>query len=565
MKYNRLTRRHVLQGLGISLALPLLPSLSARADGGAALPKFLVSQWYPHGGISVENTYPIYGTSSALTSSTMFAATGAEPAHHLSSAKLVDLKRTHAQVSAQRLQVLPDYDNGAARVSPLIGSFVSDAVLQQLNVLLGVDLMHYCGHTRGYLGNFSNRDGIPTGLADVPIPTIDAVIANSTNFYSAAERASQKAPAIGVFGGELLSSVVSGSGVATNPFHANSIGDLFQLLFQGVSSTPGTVDPRVAVVDRVYADYHRVVSASSAPGRRISLEDKARLTEYMDNVKGISDRMRAIAASSCDLPPTPTAAQKAQQLRNPDYQWGAGTPTTAAGQASLQRSTLELANMLLVHAFQCGTTRIAIQKLPGLHVKWDPNYFNDASTSGASDTHQQLFHRHAEVARQQYLMETQRFLFQYAYVDLIERMRTTQVVPGVSMLDQSLVYWAAECGPVTHQGMALPAILAGKAGGFFKTGNYVDYRNFERPVSRGPQAFNFGVPQNRLLGTICQAMGLAPAEYELSDAVYGTKFPGRGGKVPGYGDPGFGIAGLNKTPFPQAELNAMSDALPVVT
>jgi hypothetical protein len=128
-----------------------------------------------------------------------------------------------------------------------------------------------------------------------------------------------------------------------------------------------------------------------------------------------------------------------------------------------------------------------------------------------------------------------------------------------------VVYWGAECGPTTHQAWVLPTILAGKGGGFFKTGNYVDYRNFDRPVTKGPQTLNFGVPQNRLLANLCLAMGLSRSDFELDDTAYATKFPTRGGKVPGYGDPGLGIPGLNKVSFSPLELGAMSDPLPVIT
>jgi hypothetical protein len=59
-------------------------------------------------------------------------------------------------------------------------------------------------------------------------------------------------------------------------------------------------------------------------------------------------------------------------------------------------------------------------------------------------------------------------------------------------------------------------------------------------------------------------MGLTPAEYELSDAAYATKFAARGGKVPGYGDPLL-ETGDDKVPYLPESVADMSTKLPVVT
>ena len=198
MKFNRLSRRHFLQGIGgASLALPLLPSLMNRAEAQTmTAPRFFVSTWVGHGGISAENAYPIDSTVS-LTDNTLTPAAGTELAHVARSGRLVDLKRTHAATLSARSQAITDFDAGAARFSPLLGSFVEDSLLAKLNVLRGIDFLHGGGHTRGYLGNFTNRDGgVDNGLADSPVPTIDAVISASSKFYSTGDRALLKAPVL---------------------------------------------------------------------------------------------------------------------------------------------------------------------------------------------------------------------------------------------------------------------------------------------------------------------------------------------------------------------------------
>ena len=104
------------------------------------------------------------------------------------------------------------------------------------------------------------------------------------------------------------------------------------------------------------------------------------------------------------------------------------------------------------------------------------------------------------------------------------------------------MYWTAECGFNTHGGMNLPMVTAGGAGGFIKTGKFVDYRAPNRFINdstyNSPLGY-MGVPLNRFLGTTLQALGVPPSAYELSPTLF-TGSLGRipissRGTVPGYG------------------------------
>jgi hypothetical protein len=569
MHFDRASRRHFLRGLGASLTLPLLPSLMSRAEAQAtqaALPRFFIALWHGHGGVHVDNAYPLDATVS-LTTQGLYPAANGNPAHDLRFGRLVDLKRTHAQTMGSRSQALPDFDTGAARVSPLIGSFVSDALLAKMNVLRGIDFLTWGGHTRGFLGDFVNRDGdADNGLANVRVPTIDAVIGASSKFYAAGERALVKAPSLAV-GADRISTYRSGAGVARNPYSAETLGDLFSLLFNQVQTTPGQVDPRASLVDRVHQDYVRTTRGAFGPGRRIGREDKLRLEEYVAGVRTIGDRLRATVSAGCSVP-TVSATQRPLYYREgeADWEWGNAPSGTAARQLEA-RQALELSNALLVSAMQCGSTRVVVRMLSSLKDQWNPAVFNTASQfeGHRTDSHAMCFHNHFMEDRQRIIMETQRFNFEFGFVDLCRRLDATQVVPGVTMLDQALVYWSAESGPSTHDAKSVPAILAGSAGGFFRTGHYVDFTNRARAIrARYGNMWRAGIPQNRLLANVCQAMGLDATDYELSDAAYATKFPGRGGRVPGYGDP-FVEGGDDRVPYLPAQIADMSAKLPIVT
>jgi hypothetical protein len=67
-------------------------------------------------------------------------------------------------------------------------------------------------------------------------------------------------------------------------------------------------------------------------------------------------------------------------------------------------------------------------------------------------------------------------------------------------LQETIVYVSGDMGdPARHSSRSVPTILAGGCGGHFKMGRYVDLR-------RGPGGD--GVPNNRLLVSICQAFGV---------------------------------------------------------
>jgi len=97
MKYNRLNRRHFLQGVGATMTLPFLPSLLSRAEAQTlTAPRFFVSSWVGHGGLSVENAYPLDGNVT-LTDAQLYATSGNDGPHVAKWGRLLDMKRTHAE------------------------------------------------------------------------------------------------------------------------------------------------------------------------------------------------------------------------------------------------------------------------------------------------------------------------------------------------------------------------------------------------------------------------------------------------------------------------------------
>ncbi len=578
MKYRPLSRRHLLQGAGgFALALPFMPSLMSQAHAQSIpKPKFLVLMAHGHGGVSAENTYPVNATVSAnLTSSTLYAAMNGAPKHDIVSGDLLSLKRTHAQTAASRSQVIKDFDNGAARISPMIGSFVPDALLAKMNLLCGLDVMCGSGHWAGMFGNFGNSFGGPpdpaNGRSVKQVPTIDYVVSQSNKFYSDADRTLVRAPSL-MLGNWGTSFYRSGNDVGENPYRSWNLGDMYDKLFAGVNTKPGQTDPDAPLVDVLYDDYKRLARGAFGPARRLGKDDRVRLEAHMSNLQEISQRLKAVTSAACTLP-TITSTQRNDFIRGGDVTWDwDSAPPDAAGQLADVKAASELFNLMTIQAFLCGTTRIVVRTVSPLLAP-DPTYIQDY--------HHALFHNHFVPQIQEDYMANHRQAFQMAFVDLISKMNATEVLPGVPLLDQSLVYWTAESGVSTHDNLTFPTIAAGSAGGFLKTGQYVDYRNTlvgsgmgystgitdpEREVVR----LYRGIAQNRWLATICQAMGLDPVDYELKDDFFDDpalpttnrlKFPERGGMAPGYGDSAFKSYFYS---WPEHIVRDMSEVMPLL-
>lgn len=458
MQYKALSRRHLLQGAGgFALAVPFMPSLMNAAHAQSiAKPKVLVLMAHTHGGVSAENVFPINATGGAdLATLPLYAAMNGAPKHYMRAGELVALKRTHAQTTAVRSQAIEDFDAGAARVSPLVGSFVPDALLSKMNLLCGLDVMCGSGHWAGIFGNFGNAFGAPPnpqyGRSARQVPTIDDVIARSPKFYSDAERLLVKAPSVAYSGtaggGWGLSFVKSGADVGPNPYAATRLGQLHDRLFAGVSAQPGKSDPDGPLVDVLYEDYRRLARGAFGPGRRLGKDDRVRLEAHMGNLDEIGRKLKAITTAACAVP-AQTSAERSRFIRNGDtsWDWTDSRLDTPEAQVADVAASSALFNQMMVQAFLCGTTRVLVRSVGSIA----------SPLPGYSDYHQDLYHGHWRPSAQQDLVRSLRTSFQSAFVDLIAKMNAAEVLPGVNLLDQSLVYWTAECGVGTHDAIPTP-------------------------------------------------------------------------------------------------------------
>jgi hypothetical protein len=108
---------------------------------------------------------------------------------------------------------------------------------------------------------------------------------------------------------------------------------------------------------------------------------------------------------------------------------------------------------------------------------------------------------------------------QLAY--LLDKLAGIVDVDGNTLLSNSVVLWTNEQNKGNnHSRFTMPYLLAGSAGGYFKTGRYLKY--FEDADADAEKAGEppTDIGHNRLLVSLCNAMGIETEEF--GDPRFGT-------------------------------------------
>jgi hypothetical protein len=146
---------------------------------------------------------------------------------------------------------------------------------------------------------------------------------------------------------------------------------------------------------------------------------------------------------------------------------------------------------LLAGAFACDLTRVAT--LQWTHAESNQTF----PFIGVSGQHHTMSHAgDGDAAAQESLTKINVFYAeQFRY--LLEKLSSYREGDR-TLLDNTVVFWAIEVGKGNnHAHRDLPFLLAGSAGGYFRTGRFVDY-----------QARGRAQPHNNLLVSLGNALGL---------------------------------------------------------
>lgn len=365
-----------------------------------------------------------------------------------------------------------------------------------MNLMKGLSLTGglYQGHNGGVLcGSHSGTEADPR----IPLygKSIDVIMEQSANVYPAGQSIGRKAI-------RLQSPGFSFDRVNGTPIKSGTVqGDraLFNLIFESLPSGTGGPTPlqiqnqtnRKLIVDQVYADLKALESNS-----RISREDKNILDRYVSSVHELQQKIIANNAGlgpSCSQPSlTLQSTTSGNYYQFPeDPRWG----ITNVG--TLFDNYLEMIRL----AFACDLTRVVYIG----NAIWSDSPVAVSSDGGL----------HHECASSELAADRQKWgLLKMLKLAQMLQSTTDPFGSGATLLDNSSILFTNELGSWTtaHSTFAMPAVMFGSAGGFFKTGNYVDYTQLPITKKFGATA-SPGRPYKQLMQSIMQSMGVPKSEY----------------------------------------------------
>lgn len=216
---------------------------------------------------------------------------------------------------------------------------------------------------------------------------------------------------------------------------------------------------RQSVLDFIKDDIGRLQT-------RVSSEDKAKLEAHLGGIRNIEQRLQN-TTSACKPITMPAKYNHRDMAMFPEV------------------GRLQTDLMLLAHT--CGMTRVSTFMWANAD-SWQ--YF---PWIGVNEEHHELSHAGDgdAVATEKLVKINVWHSEQFKYV--LDSLAAVTEPDGSNMLDNSLVLWGNELGAGnTHSYTDIPWVLAGSAGGYFKTGRQLNYQN---------------VPHNNLLVSVCNAMG----------------------------------------------------------
>jgi hypothetical protein len=257
------------------------------------------------------------------------------------------------------------------------------------------------------------------------------------------------------------------------------------------NSTVST-DLKSMLVDRVLADYQALRS-----NPRLGSADRQRVEAHIAFLAETDTKVKRLGAVC-------------QQMR-PDS-------------SITDRSTiLQTMNNVIVGLISCGMCNLFIGWAEAL-LNDDPDQWHVWSHQGYSNDDDTIANATAYTS----MVEQSRAVMKDMCLDLAQKL------DQVGELDNSLIVCIQEHNKRGHESWNVPVIAFGSAGGTFKTGQYVDFRDI---AGRDDLIYSrYGFPMNQLYANILLAMEMPAASFEAlnktRDGSSSSFKPGSGYGVP---------------------------------
>jgi hypothetical protein len=357
-------------------------------------------------------------------------------------------------------------------------SFIKGGILEplaphasELVICDGIDFVGFDNHAPGMAGMLTGNGGASSATRGMSVDQYVAANLGANTRFDSLEFGVQTS----AWGGQVQTRMsYSSAGTFVTP--EDRPRNAFQRMFGNVTGDPADLD-KLALRKRSILDVVKGDLAELYP--RLAREEQIKLEQHLEALRKGEKGMPG--ATTCASPPALA-----------DIDANANDNFPAVGRAQMD---------LLVTALACGLTRVA--SIQWAHTvsptvfRWlnlteghhDLSHKDDSNVQGVADF----------VAAERWYAE------QFAY--LLAALRAMPE-PGASgtMLDHTVVLWAKELADGRrHDGKSVPFVLAGKAGGYLKTGRYLNFQ---------------GAPHQKLLVSVCQAMGLTNPTF--GDPSHGT-------------------------------------------
>ena len=457
--FNPLSRRQFLIGAGgTALALPLLPSLlprEARAatEAAASAERFFVHTTTWHGVFQSQFFGPLLDQVPAATQS--YGGITIRQAQLAAAAK-----------ASGDLTVISDILQ--ARSSKLTARMLS-----RMNIINGLDFAVSGGHNRG-----------GTLGGDATSPTIDQVLGSASSFYPNAVLQ----PAIVR---NLVSLSKSGTATVQTTPTAESNVKLFDRLFKnaagGGTTTPTPTDKTV-LVDRV-KEHADLVMADAA----CSADCKSRLGDYLDLLNQVEGKLAQTPVSSTFQRPTSDTSS---------LESAAGF----YGQPPSQAQVEQLWNDIVVAAFSAGISRVYVNGSTSYTFGPEPEHA----------WHNDYAHALDDTAKRAGFNAAVQLQFESCMLDMATKMDQVKTADGKTLFDKALIASGFELGsggnPGHHHNRCIPIIALGDAGGYFKTGQSLDYRDLNSFNWSSDPHWYSGLLYTQWMGMVLRAMGVSTSD-----------------------------------------------------
>jgi hypothetical protein len=294
-------------------------------------------------------------------------------------------------------------------------------------------------------------------------------------------------------------------------------------------STPSPVQPGAAAPAPDKASVYQksildlVVADTNELKLHLGKSDRDKLSDYLDSVNELERRIQAVMPGVAAMGMNAPAAAGGSCQSIPMPIDGTYLGSERAKNVYKYPDLLKVMNDLMAFAVSCDLTRV-ITFMSEIPLNTQTNFAFLGVDS--SNYHDEISHHGGNATKLAGMQKVNTFYAeQFAY--FLTKLAGQTDVDGSSLLDNCIIMFTSEFGDGdNHYHYDLPVLLAGGAGGLFKTGRHIAYPSVaDRGAGAVETARRGDMPLANLYISIMQAFGMNVSTFGSIDGTtpYGTK------------------------------------------